>query len=93
MEDTRGKVTLDDQRRKGCVCVCVCVCVCAWDASLCASSLLLHGPSHVGTMTDLISHFATDPQTCGCGPSSREGSTDSQARRAPAIKAELCQAN
>jgi hypothetical protein len=29
-------------------------------------SLLLHGPSHIGSMTDLISHFATVEGEC-CG--------------------------
>jgi hypothetical protein len=32
-------------------------------SSRCVSSSLLHGPSHIGTMTDLISHFATVAET------------------------------
>jgi hypothetical protein len=50
------------------------------------SSLLLHGPSHIGTMTDLISHFATvEEDSCGWGFSSRWSRADTQV---PAIKRE-----
>lgn len=50
VEETRGKL-----RWKQGFCGMRLLCV----RILGVSSLLLHGPSHIGSMTDLISHFAT----------------------------------